>query len=159
MAGTQTFVSTKSGSQLLYLTVPLLREDGSPVFTSTPKSSITGEKIEGPFLYSTFRAQLGTRPTKLRAEPKFADEIVAITGEVSTKAKVEAAFAILKEKHGKPAVKATPKKAKATTSVKRAPKKETMAPMPTLDELNLARYEAAMKIMADLGAQLGVKGA
>jgi hypothetical protein len=144
MAGTQTYISTKSGSQLLYLT------NGLAVFNTLPKCSLTGERIEGPFINSAFKP-------KLRAHPSFAEELVQLAGEVSTEAKVRAAFEKIRVRLGKAEAKAAPKKAKATAKVAKAPKQETMAKMPTADELNVARFEAMERMMMELREQMAGK--
>ena len=141
MAGTKTLIETKSGSQLLYIT------SGLAVFSTLPKDSITGERIEGEFANSAFRP-------KLRTTPALAEEIVAITGPVSTEAKVRAAFEKLKVKAGT----AAPKKAKATATPKsRAQRPAPQAP--SADVISRAQFDAAMRIMADLQKQLATKAA
>lgn len=136
MPGFKNVITSKSGTVLLYAT------NGLPVFGNLPKSSITGLSIEGPFLNTSFRP-------KARAEMEFEGELISLIGANPTETKVRAAFDRLKAKHRGTEAKPAPKRAKATVSVKKAPK-EKQAAVPSMDEMDRAKFDAAMKIMQDL---------
>jgi hypothetical protein len=137
MAGIETIIRTKDGKQLLYLT------NGIGTWTGLPTSSVTGEKIVGAFLNTSFK-----KPA-LKAEPIHAAELVALAGETSTEARVRKAFEALKRKYGKPA----PTKAKASAASKRTAKAPSV---PSEAELDRARFEAAMKVITELREKMGV---